>query len=86
MKIRLTEIEREFLVKNVLKNNASLIKIIERVTMDKGKYLLDIDSVVADEIRDLCSEQLQINGFDEDYNLNNVGEILEYLIDIFYID
>lgn len=86
MIIRLTETEREFLATIVLKNNSSLMKIIEQSTKDKGKYLIDIDSVLADEIRDLCSERLQISGFDEDYNLNDEGKILENLIDIFYVD
>lgn len=86
MIIILTETEREFLVTIVLKNDLSLMKIIEQSEKDNGKYLIDIDSVLADEIRDLCSEQLQISGFDENYNLTNEGKLLENLIDIFYVD
>lgn len=48
-------------------------------------YLLRISSDQADEIRDLCGEQLQLVGFDENYELTAEGEILESLIDQFFI-
>ncbi len=86
MKVKLTEYEKAFLIADVLKNNLFLIKTIENATMDNSKYLLDIGDSLADEIRDLCSEELQIRGFDENYMLNEDGKILEYLIDIFYGD
>lgn len=86
MIIKLTELEREFLLTSVIKNNSSLINTIEQSTKDKDNYLIDIDSILADEIRDLCSEKLQISGFDEEYNLTEEGKILENLIDIFYMD
>lgn len=86
MTIKLTKKEREFLVTVVLKNDSSLMNIIEQSTIDNGKFSIDIDNVLADEIRDLCSEQLQISGFDENYNLNEEGKMLENLIDIFYMD
>jgi hypothetical protein len=86
MTIKLAETEREYLVTVVLKNHSSLMNIIEQSTKEKGKFLIDIDNVLADEIRDLCSEQLQKSGFDENYNLNEEGKMLEKLIDIFYVD
>lgn len=39
----------------------------------------------ADEIRDLCGEQLQLVGFDEKYQPTPEGKILESLIDKFFI-
>lgn len=86
MTIKLTKTERELLVTVVLKNDSSLKNIIEQSRIDNGKFSIDIDNVLADEIRDLCSEQLQLSGFDENYNLNEEGKILENLIDIFYMD
>ena len=86
MTIKLTKTEREYLVTVVLKKYSSLMNIIEHSTIDNGKFSIDIDNVLADEIRDLCSEQLQISGFDEKYNLNEEGKMLENLIDIFYKD
>lgn len=35
---------------------------------------------------DLFGEQLQIQGFDKNYNLTKEGAILENLIDLFYLD
>ena len=86
MTFKLIKTEIEFLVTVVLKNNSSLISIIEQSIVDNGIFSIDIDNVIADVIRDLCLEQLHISGFDENYNLNEEGKILEDLIDIFYIE
>lgn len=45
-----------------------------------------VDEQVADEIRDWASEELQKKGFDENYELTSEGEILEELIDAFYVE
>ncbi|WP_303315358.1 hypothetical protein Q4Q34_15430 [Flavivirga abyssicola] len=37
-----------------------------------------------ENIRDWASEQLQVKGFDSDYELNENGKVLESLIDSFY--
>lgn len=50
-----------------------------------GKYLIKVSEDQADEIRDLCGEQLQITGFDEKYELTYEGKILESLQDKFFI-
>jgi len=47
-------------------------------------YLLTISEEQADKLRDLCGEQLQIVGFDEQYRPTKEGEILESLIDKFF--
>jgi hypothetical protein len=49
------------------------------------KCLINISEAQTEEIRDLCGEQLQIVGFDEKYQLTPEGEILESLIDKFFI-
>ncbi|MEX0961247.1 MAG: hypothetical protein WDZ28_00100 [Simkaniaceae bacterium] len=51
----------------------------------ENAYLLNISEDQADEIRDLCGEQLQVVGFDEKYEPTPEGEILEDLVDKFYI-
>jgi hypothetical protein len=48
-------------------------------------HLIHISEDQADEIRDLCIEQLQLAGFDEKYELTPEGEILESLTDKFFI-
>ena len=52
---------------------------------DEDKYSLNISEDEADEIRDLCGEQLQIVGFDKNYELTSEGEILECLLDKFFV-
>ncbi len=53
-------------------------------TRHEDTYSLKISEEQADEIRDLCGEQLQVVGFDEKYELTSEGKILESLIDIFF--
>ena len=48
-------------------------------------HLINVSEDQASEIRDLCGEQLQIAGFDERYELTPEGEILESLIDKFFV-
>ena len=50
-----------------------------------GVYILKIPEDQADAIRDLCGEQLQIAGFNETYEFTPEGQILESLIDKFFI-
>ncbi len=50
------------------------------------KYVyINLDEHHADEIRDWIGEKLQQIGFDNDYNLNQDGEILQKLEDIFLV-
>ena len=51
----------------------------------RDDHLISVSEDLANEIRDLCGEQLQIAGFDEKYELTPEGEILESLIDKFFI-
>lgn len=44
-----------------------------------------IQDDVADELRDLCTERLDTHGFDQNYELNDEGEILESLVDKLYV-
>jgi hypothetical protein len=39
----------------------------------------------ADSIRDALGEELQRAGFDEGYNVNAIGRLIERLIDEFYL-
>ncbi|MBY0528987.1 MAG: hypothetical protein K2P51_02225 [Rhabdochlamydiaceae bacterium] len=60
-------------------------KLLYSSEQQDDKYALKISEGQADEFRDLCSEQLQIAGFDEKYELTPEGEILECLVDKFFI-
>lgn len=85
MIIQITQFQKDFLTKNVLQARMELIKEIMEGQFIHDKWQVDISNSVADEIRDLCSEMLQRIGFDEQYVLTKQGEILEELIDIFYV-
>lgn len=50
-----------------------------------GIYSLKISEDEAGEIRDLCGERLQLACFDEKYELNQEGKILEPLVDKFFV-
>ena len=52
---------------------------------EENAYMLNISEDQADEIRDLCGEQLQLVGFDEKYDPTPEGKLLEDLVDKFYI-
>ncbi|MDQ1340981.1 MAG: hypothetical protein QG567_2139 [Campylobacterota bacterium] len=44
----------------------------------------NLSDEIADDIRDLCTEKLDVSGYDEDYNLTEEGVILNELIDKLY--
>ena len=48
-------------------------------------YMIKIPPCWADEIRNLCTTQLQVNRFDKNYALTSEGKILESLVDKFFI-
>ena len=54
------------------------------IEKSKDTYSLTISEDQANEIRDLCGEQVQIAGFDEKYEPTQEGGILEDLIDRFF--
>lgn len=62
-----------------------LRSLFSKVQKQGASYLLKISENEADQIRDLCGEHLQIVGFDEKYDLTPEGEVLEALVDKFFI-
>lgn len=85
MRIRFLQSQKEYLVNYVLKGRDDLVQDLEKGKLVNNKWEIDISNDVADEIRDLCSEKLQIIGFDEKYKLTEQGKVLEELIDLFYV-
>ena len=62
-----------------------IVKTAKKINnLDKYRLLISEDDM--DKIRNSCGEQLQLFGFDKNYNLTKDGEMLENLIDVFYID
>lgn len=84
VKINLSKVEYEYLhtatfLPPRLKKAFSFIK------KENNHLQMRISPNEADEIRDLCGEQLQLVGFDEKYQPTPEGKILESLIDKLFI-
>ena len=63
-----------------------LLQLLLNSSQNKaGHWLLIIPEEKVDDFRDLFIGQLQVKGFDENYRLTREGEILESLIDKFFL-
>lgn len=81
-----------------IKLNKSHFSIIEKYLKEERPDLyqniyLNLQSVYTDmdedsliDIHDWCVEKLQIVGFDENWELNEEGKVIDELIDIFYTE
>lgn len=60
--------------------------VIEDFSLVEGKnhYVGEIANDIADQVRDKCGDELQLDGFDEDYEPTKKGKILESLVDKFF--
>lgn len=83
-KIELNKEEYSYLTKvQFLPEKIQILSSIEKNV--EGLYLLEISEELSDKIRDLCGERLLVVGFDENYEPTREGEILESLVDKFFI-
>jgi hypothetical protein len=83
IKIKLNKNEYQYLYRiNFISDNCNVISNPK----EKDFLILECTKDQADEIRDKCSEKLQLVGFDEKYELTPEGKILENLIDKFFIE
>jgi hypothetical protein len=83
IKIKLNKNEYQYLHKmNFISDNYNVISNPK----EKDFLILECSEDQADDIRDKCSEKLQLVGFDEKYELNLEGKILEDLIDKFFVE
>lgn len=74
IQIKLTEAEYNYLVKNSKVNDDDVVKRETKITIELAEdYILDL--------HDWVGENLQRNGFNENYEVNQEGKILENLID-----
>jgi hypothetical protein len=85
LRIELNKKEYTYLCKASFLDNKYKMLVVSG-EYNKDKYLIKISGNQADKIRDLCGEQLQVAGFDEKYELTKEGEILESLIDKFFLE
>jgi hypothetical protein len=58
---------------------------LKHIGKESQIVFIEIDDDTADKMRDWASDELQKKGFDLNYELTPEGELLEILIDEFYI-
>jgi hypothetical protein len=83
MTVELTRKEHEMLTTKVPMPEA-LRGVIRSARQTGRKWHLELSDDDAEEIRDLCGDTLQQIGFDEHYEPNKAGWILEGLVDKFF--
>ena len=84
LKIKLSKPEYAYLCQAafIQKKHREVLFPAQQISDD---HFINVSDDQADEIRDLCGEQLQIAGFDKKHELTPEGKILESLIDKFFI-
>ena len=77
--------ELEFL-RRLGSNDETLAKLLKSAEAIRGgNFGVQLDRANAEKVRTSLTELLAKAGFEEDYSLTNQGEMLEELIDRFYI-
>ena len=85
MRIRLSSKQFDYLNQNWHKENKnSNLEQFCKVKTEKV-VVIEIDNEMAALIYDWSNKQLCLKGFDDNYELNSEGEILEYISDLFLI-
>ncbi len=65
----------------ILQLTPDLHQVLEDISITGGA----INDDQADELRDLCNDQLDVCGYDEHYKLNENGKKLELLVDKLFV-
>lgn len=65
----------------MLELSPDLRQILDAISSRGG----EINDDCADDLRDLCNDQLDVKGYDKDYSLNDDGRKLESLADKLFI-
>jgi hypothetical protein len=82
--IKINEKEFSYLMSSNFICNELLYLIRKSIQKNGCDHILKITEDNADKFRDLFGEQLQVVGFQKNYQLTEEGEILEELIDKFF--
>lgn len=85
VKVKINSCQKDYLIENLLEDKA-LLALFTNTKEYNEAYYIELSHEDADNIRDLCSEMLDMHGFDEKYKLTPDGKILEELIDLFYVN
>ncbi len=74
MKIKLSKKEYDYLLKYK--------KISSDMVAQESSIIVEFEEDYLIDLHDWVNDQLQVTGFDKDYELNNEGKILDNLVDI----
>jgi hypothetical protein len=87
VEIIITEHQRDYILStfNLSSRVKDQIFSASKVHPQSSKYKLNLVTEDVDELRDTFMDRLQIHGFDEDYQLTEEGQMLEDLIDRFFV-
>ncbi len=77
MRLSFSKEEYQYIMSFYLIGKESLRPIFE-------KSVIEIDEYLADDIIDWAGERQQLIGFDENYDLNEEGKLLDRIIDKLY--
>ena len=80
-RIRLTKNEFHLLKSAAKLPNRLIESVLKFSEQIPDGYVIHLSEEDASDIRDICGEQLQVVGFDENYSLSKEGKNLESLID-----
>ena len=83
MKVKLKENHLKFLEKHLKKEHP---KLYEDLNKNILSIVFELNDDLSIKIRDWCGDKLQLIGFDENWELNENGEIIDDLVDVFYTD
>lgn len=83
MIVKVNKSSLDFLIKQLSEKKPSLSSALNNLVKDY-KVTFEIDDTQADEIRDWIEEEIQKTGYDEKYELNQEGKVLQELSDKFY--
>ena len=73
-------------LKDVVPDNQSLADLFtHQGSLDRNKFSIRLDRARAEQLRAFLTERLATLGFEKDYSLTNQGQMLEELIDRFYL-
>ena len=81
--VKINKSNLDFLIQALAEKKPELANTL-KIAIKDYKVTFEIDPEQADEIRDWVEEEIQKVGYDENYELNQEGKILQELSDKFY--
>ena len=80
MSIKLTPQQFKYLMEN-----CKFLNSISAICNNENSVKISVDINLAENIREWALNELEIKGFDENYELNYHGKIIEALVDLFHV-